>query len=45
MGAERAYVTMDRWESLTAYDEFREKFAAEDEELDSKNSFRNRDSR
>jgi heme-degrading monooxygenase HmoA len=34
VGTERVYVTMDSWESRTAYDEFREKFAAEYEELD-----------
>ena len=34
VGAERVYVTMDEWESRAAYEEFREKFAAEYEELD-----------
>jgi quinol monooxygenase YgiN len=33
-GAERVYVTMDEWESRAAYEEFREEFAAEYEELD-----------
>ncbi len=36
VGAERVYVTMDSWESKTAYEEFREKFAAEYETLDRK---------
>ena len=34
VGAARVYVTMDSWESLSAYKEFREKLAAEYEELD-----------
>ena len=34
VGAERWYVTMDSWESRTAYEEFRGKFAAEYEELE-----------
>lgn len=34
VGAERVYVTIDEWESRAAYQEFREKFAAEYEELD-----------
>jgi len=34
VGAPRVYVTMDCWESRGAYEEFREKFAAEYEELD-----------
>ncbi len=34
VAAERVYVTMDRWESRAAYEEFREKFAVEYEELD-----------
>ena len=29
VGAERMYVTMDSWESRAAYEEFRERFAAE----------------
>ena len=36
VGAPRVYVTMDGWESRAAYEEFREKFAAEYEELDRK---------
>jgi heme-degrading monooxygenase HmoA len=36
VGAERLYVTMDSWESRAAYEEFREKFAAEYAELDRK---------
>ena len=36
VGAERVYVTIDRWESRAAYEEFREKFAAEYKELDRK---------
>ena len=32
-GAERVYVTMDEWESHVAYQEFRESFAAEYEEI------------
>jgi heme-degrading monooxygenase HmoA len=36
VGAARVYVTMDTWESRAAYEEFREKFAAEYEELDRK---------
>lgn len=31
---ERVYVTMDMWESREAYEEFREKFAAEYAEID-----------
>jgi len=34
VGAERVYVTMDSWESREAYEAFREKFAAEYEELE-----------
>ena len=34
VAAERVYVTMDRWESRAAYEEFREKYAVEYEELD-----------
>jgi len=34
--AEGLYVTMDSWESRAAYDEFRERFAAEYAELDRK---------
>jgi heme-degrading monooxygenase HmoA len=34
VGAPRVYVTMDSWESRAAYEEFREKFAAEYAELD-----------
>ena len=36
VGGERVYVTMDSWESRAAYEEFREKFAAEYERLDAK---------
>jgi len=36
VGAERIHVTMDVWESRAAYEEFREKFAAEYAELDHK---------
>ena len=36
MGAERVYVTIDEWESRTAYEEFKKKFAAEYVELDRK---------
>ena len=36
VGAARVYVTMDTWESREAYEEFREKLAAEYEELDRK---------
>jgi len=36
VGAARVCVTMDEWESRTAYEEFRETFAAEYEELDRK---------
>ena len=36
VGAARVYVTMDSWESRPAYEEFREKFAVEYEELDAK---------
>ena len=36
VGGERVYVTMDSWESRAAYEEFREKFAAEYVELDRK---------
>jgi len=36
VGAPRVYVTMDSWESRAAYEEFREKLAAEYEELDAK---------
>ena len=36
VGRERIYVTMDEWESRTAYEEFKEKFAAEYAELDRK---------
>ena len=32
--AERVFVTMDRWESRAAYEEFRERFAKEYGELD-----------
>ena len=31
---ERVYVTMDMWDSLDAYEEFREKYAAEYAEID-----------
>ena len=34
VGRERVYVTIDEWESRTAYEEFRKKFAAEYEALD-----------
>ena len=34
VGAARVYVTMDTWESRAAYEEFREKFEGEYEELD-----------
>jgi heme-degrading monooxygenase HmoA len=34
VGAERVYVTMDSWESREAYEEFRERFAAEYIEID-----------
>jgi len=34
VGATRVYVTIDSWESRAAYEEFREKYAAEYEELD-----------
>jgi heme-degrading monooxygenase HmoA len=34
VGAARVYVTLDRWESRAAYEEFRQKFAAEYVELD-----------
>ena len=34
VGAARVYVTTDSWESRKAYEEFREKFAAEYAELD-----------
>ena len=36
VGAERVYVTIDEWESRVAYEEFRERFAAEYAELDGK---------
>lgn len=36
VGAERVYVTMDSWESRAAYEEFRQKFAAEYDEFDRK---------
>ena len=36
VGRERVYVTMDMWESREAYDEFREKYAAEYAEIDRK---------
>jgi len=36
LGAERIYVTIDSWESRAAYEEFRQNFAAEYEELDRK---------
>jgi heme-degrading monooxygenase HmoA len=36
VSAERVYVTMDEWESRAAYEEFRERFAKEYEELDRK---------
>ena len=36
VGAARVYVTMDCWESHQAYEEFREKFAAEYAEIDRK---------
>jgi hypothetical protein len=35
-GRERVYVTMDMWESPEAYEEFREKWAAECAEVDKK---------
>jgi heme-degrading monooxygenase HmoA len=35
-GRERVYVTMDMWESPEAYEEFREKWAAEYAEVDKK---------
>jgi heme-degrading monooxygenase HmoA len=34
VGAARVYMTMDSWESRAAYEEFREKYALEYEELD-----------
>ena len=34
VGSARVYVTMDSWESRTAYEEFREKFAKDYGELD-----------
>ena len=34
VGAVRVYLTMDRWESRAAYEEFRAQFATEYEELD-----------
>jgi len=34
VGAARVYVTMDRWESRAAYEEFRAQFATEYKELD-----------
>lgn len=36
VGAERVYVTMDVWESRTAYEEFREKWAKEYAQIDEK---------
>ena len=36
VGAERVYVTMDSWESRAAYEEFRERWVMEYEELDRK---------
>src|SRR6266436_116917 len=36
VGRERIYVTVDEWESRRAYEEFKEKFAAEYAELDRK---------
>ena len=36
VGAERVYVTMDMWESRTAYEEFREKWAEEYAQIDEK---------
>ncbi len=36
VSATLVYVTMDSWESRSAYEEFREKFAAEYKELDGK---------
>ena len=35
-GAEGLYVTMDSWDSRAAYEEFRERFAAEYADLDRK---------
>jgi len=36
VGAERVYVTMDWWESREAYEQFRERWAAEYAEIDKK---------
>ena len=36
VGRDRVYLTMDEWDSRAAYEEFRERFAAEYEELDGK---------
>ena len=36
VGAAGVYVTIDEWESRTAYEEFKKKFAAEYAELDAK---------
>jgi hypothetical protein len=36
VGAERVYVTIDSWDSREAYDEFRERFAAEYGEIDAR---------
>jgi heme-degrading monooxygenase HmoA len=36
VGAERVYVTMDSWESRAAYEEFRERWAAEYQEIDAR---------
>jgi len=36
VGRERVYVTMDQWESQEAYEEFRQKCAAEYAEIDKK---------
>lgn len=39
VGAERVYVTIDEWESRAAYEEFRERFAADYAEVDRKHEF------
>jgi heme-degrading monooxygenase HmoA len=36
VGRERVYATLDMWESREAYEEFREKYAAEYAEIDQK---------
>jgi hypothetical protein len=36
VGAERVYVTMDSWESRAAYEGFRERWAAEYQEIDAR---------